>query len=237
MSSEQQNILDALEGAPNYNRWLGTKIRAASGARIIEVGAGIGTITEQLLAGSEKVVALETDSAFVEQLRRRFASAPQVEIRQASVEETDWDALRALRLDTAVMSNVLEHIADDRGALRSLRRALVPGGKVVLVVPALPQLFGSLDEAVGHHRRYLPSTLRAAVEAAGLRIERLEWMNPLAIPGWFVNGRLLKRRSLPELPLRLYDQIAPWLAALESKVRVPIGMSLFAVATVDGELG
>jgi hypothetical protein len=61
-------------------------------------------------------------------------------------------------------------------------------------------------------------------------VERLEWMNLLGMPGWFVNGRLFKKRSLPPLQLRLYDQVAPLLARAESHVRLPVGMSLFAVA-------
>lgn len=227
--------LRALEGAPNYNRWLGTRLGAASGRRILEVGAGIGTITAQLAPGRERVIALEVEQAYVAQLRERFAATPNVAVHQGAVETLDVPALRAERLDTAVLSNVLEHFADDAAALRGIRSVLQPGGRLVLVVPALPWLYGTLDEAVGHHRRYTPRTLKAAIAAGGFRVERVEWMNPLAIPGWFINGRILRRRSLPELPLRLYDRLAPFLAELESKVRAPVGMSLFSVATVEAE--
>ena len=55
-------------------------------------------------------------------------------------------------------------------------------------------------------------------------------MNLLGIPGWFVNGRVLRRRVMPPLQLKLYDAVAPLLARAESIVRLPIGMSLFTVA-------
>ena len=75
------------------------------------------------------------------------------------------------------------------------------------------------------------------LEGNGFAVERLEWMNLMGIPGWFVNSRLLRRRAVPPLQLRLYDQIAPWLAQAEARWRVPVGMSLFAVARAGGEQG
>jgi hypothetical protein len=91
-------------------------------------------------------------------------------------------------------------------------------------------LYGSIDEAIGHYRRYDPATLRRVVETNGFEVESIEWLNLLGIPGWFVNSRLLRRRAVPGLQIRLYDRIAPLLARLESNVKLPVGMSLLAVA-------
>jgi SAM-dependent methyltransferase len=126
---------------------------------------------------------------------------------------------------------VLEHIEDDALAVRQFRSVLRPGGRLVTLVPALPVLYGTIDQAIGHFRRYTPDTLRKVIQAGGFRIDRLEWMNVLGIPGWFLNNRILKRRSVPPLQLRVYDRIAPLLARAESAFRLPIGMSLLAVAT------
>ena len=112
----------------------------------------------------------------------------------------------------------------------AVEQILGVGGKALILVPARPMIFGALDEAVGHHRRYTPKSLRAVLESNGFEIEVLEWMNLVGIPGWFVNGKLLKRRAMPQLQLRFYDQLAPWLARAESMVKLPVGMSLFCVA-------
>ncbi len=101
---------------------------------------------------------------------------------------------------------------------------------MVILAPALPRLFGTLDEAVGHYRRYMPSSLRSVIEGNGFRVDRLEWMNLLGIPGWFLNGRVLRRRVIPAGQLRIYDRVAPLLARVESMFRLPVGMSLLAVA-------
>ncbi len=222
-------------GAPNYNAWVGRRVAECCGQRVLEVGAGIGTITAQLEAGRELVVALEMEPFYVERLERRFRGKEHVRPMLQDVAHTDWDGLRKERIDTVVLSNVLEHIEGDAAAVEGFRQLLPPGGRLVVLVPALSWLFGSMDEAVGHHRRYDDNSLRALLEGAGLEVERLEWMNLVGIPGWLVNSRLLRRRSMPVLQLRLYDQVAPWLARAEAMFpRLPIGMSLFAVARAPG---
>lgn len=217
-------------GAPNYNAWLGDTFSRWAGQRVLEIGAGIGTITAHLAPGRELITALEVEEFYVRRLRNRFRGQRQVEPYQSDVALADWQALRSRRFDTIVLSNVLEHIPDDGGAVRTFAKILPVGGRVILYVPALPALFGSLDEAVGHHRRYTPRSLRAVLEENGFSVEHLRWMNLVGIPGWYVNGRILKRRVLPPLQLRVYDRVAPWLARAEAHVKLPVGLSLLCVA-------
>ncbi|MEW5742468.1 MAG: bifunctional glycosyltransferase/class I SAM-dependent methyltransferase [Myxococcota bacterium] len=217
-------------GAPNYNAWLGDTFSRWAGRRVLEIGAGIGTITAHLAPGRDLVTALEVDEFYVRRLRNRFRGQPHVEPYQSDVALADWRALAKRQFDTIVLSNVLEHIPDDAGAVRTFANILPVGGRLILYVPALQALFGSLDEAVGHHRRYTPEALRAVLVENGFDVEHLQWMNLVGIPGWYVNGKVLKRRVLPPLQLRLYDRIAPWLAKAESHVKLPVGLSLLCVA-------
>ncbi|QSQ20227.1 methyltransferase domain-containing protein [Pyxidicoccus parkwayensis] len=231
---EGYTTLERMDGATHYNQWLGRRFREHLGRRVLEIGSGIGTITRELEAGLELLVALEVDRFYVDRLKNLFRGKPHVRPYLSDVALADWESLKAERLDTIVLSNVLEHIPDDASAVRRFRQILSPGGRVVILVPALPQLFGAIDEAVGHHRRYTPATLRAVLEENGFAVEKLEWMNLAGLPGWFVNSRLLRRRAVPKLQLKLYDTLAPLLAQAESRVKLPVGMSLFAVARVTG---
>lgn len=228
---EGYTTLAALEAAaPNYNAWLGALLAARSGRRVLEIGAGIGTITAHLAKGRDLMVALEVEEAYVQRLRNRFRGQAHVEPLRADAALTDWADLRAREFDTVVLSNVLEHIEDDAAAVRRFSRLLPQGGTLLILVPALPALFGALDEAVGHFRRYTRRGLREVLEGNGFDVESVDWLNLVGIPGWFVNARLLKRRSLSPLQLRLYDSLNTWLARAEAKLRPPVGLSLFAVA-------
>src|SRR4029079_14886838 len=68
--------------------------------------------------------------------------------------------------DLILLLDVLEHIADDVAALAAARRALRPGGHLLVTVPALPWLWSRHDEANHHHRRYLPRGLRRSLRQA-----------------------------------------------------------------------
>src|SRR5205085_10274801 len=135
------------------------------------------------------------------------------------------DGLPQGTFDTVVCSNVLEHIEDDVGALAALRALLAPGGRIVLVVPALRPLHGSIDKAIGHHRRYVREEIAAKLARAGLGVEHVRYFNVLGVAGWFLNARVLRRRSVPGFQARVNDRLVP-LLRLERWLRPPLGMSL-----------
>jgi hypothetical protein len=112
-----------------------------------------------------------------------------------------------------------------------MREVLLPGGRVVLIVPALQALYGSIDRAIHHYRRYSRDELAAKLERAGLTVEHLSYFNMLGVPGWYLNARVLKRRSVPGFQARVNDWLVPWLR-LERQFGPPVGMSLLAVARV-----
>jgi SAM-dependent methyltransferase len=225
-------LLRMEEGAPRYNAWLGRRLNQHLGQRVLEVGAGIGTITSQIAVGRDLVVALEMDRFYYDRLRNLFAHMPQVVPHLSGVEKADWERLRQYDFDSVLLSNVLEHIADDREAVLNFRSVLKPGGRLVILVPAIPALFGTMDEAVGHYRRYTRRALRELLTGCGFTLEALEPMNVLGIPGWFVNGRLLRRRAVPPLQLRAYDLVAPLVAMIEDRLKPRWGMSLLAVGRI-----
>jgi len=137
----------------------------------------------------------------------------------------------AERLDTIVCLNVLEHIDDDRASLSALRALLRPGGRVVLLVPALRALYGTLDRALGHVRRYVPDELSGKLRTAGFGVIHVEYFNLAGVPGWWLAGRVLRRRLIPTGALRWYDALVP-LFRLERILPWRIGQSLIAIGEV-----
>ncbi len=133
--------------------------------------------------------------------------------------------------DSLIAVNVLEHVERDDDVLRQAWDIARPGGTLLLFVPALPEIFGSLDTAFEHFRRYTKESLRRSLETAGWHIESLGYMNMPGILPWFVAGRMLHRTSITGREARLYDRfIVPVTAAIEDRVKAPIGQSLIAIA-------
>ncbi len=214
------------ENAPNYLAWVADICRPHLGHRVLEVGAGLGAITAGYQAGRE-VVANDVSPSCVQALRTRFADQPNVR-----VEERDLRTLQAAAdFDSVIMVNVLEHIADDVEALRGLTRLVVPGGNLIIYVPALNGLYGAWDKKIGHYRRYSVWRLREVLREAGLEPVELRWVNALAIPAWaaFGRGDVDDRERSGDL-LSLWDRTAvPAARFIEGRVRMPIGLNVLGV--------
>jgi len=220
--------LRRMEPLKRYNTFMWELMRPFVGRHVLEVGSGTGSIT-LYLATRERVVATDVDAEYVDLLRRTFAGKPNVEVRALDLAALGSDGFQPQSFDTIVCANVLEHVADDTAALRAMRRVLEPGGRAILVVPALRQLYGEIDRAIGHHRRYTRSELRAKLEREGFVVEEARYFNTLGVAGWFLNARVLRRRTVPGFQARVNDWLVP-LLRLERHVHPPFGMSLLVVA-------
>lgn len=221
--------LERIGAAPAFNRWMFERLRRWIGRRVLEIGAGIGNLSV-FLADRDRVVLSDTEPYYLARLRERFAGRGNVAV--ASLRLPDWDpALAAERFDTVVCLNVLEHIADDGGSLRAMRALLQPTGRLVLLVPALPALYGTLDEALGHCRRYRRRELVLKLGEAGFRPAHVEYFNLAGIPGWWFTGRVLRRRLLPTGALKWHDALVP-LFRLETLLPWRVGQSLIAIGEV-----
>lgn len=199
------------------------------GSRVVEVGAGIGTFAEMLLerARPESLTLIEPADNNYPALEQRFAGDARVRTRHGYL----TTFVSELAADSVIMVNVAEHAADDVRLLREARSALVPGGALLLFVPALPWLFGTLDEAFEHHRRYTPRSLRTLLERAELRPVVMHYANFAGVLPWFVAGHLLRRRTLSRRSVRAYDRlVTPWVSRLERRWQPPFGQSIVAIA-------
>lgn len=186
----------ALPEAVNYHRWILNLIRPYAGGQLLEVGFGYGQYTRPLAALVDRLVAIDVDPrclAIGESLPEN------VELMLADLSQEDFASrVTEGRYDAAVCLNVLEHLEDDLGALRSLAACLRPGGHLLLLVPAHPALYGPMDKMAGHFRRYTRSVLRARFEGAGFGLRVLDYVNPLGGLGWWANARFGKPSGLSD---------------------------------------
>jgi SAM-dependent methyltransferase len=226
--------LEIMQAAPRYNAWQFRRIAPYLGRRICEVGAGIGNMSA-LIHGvkPDLLVLADIDEYYRGVLRARFASHSEVVVDELTLPDANAQArFRAYALDTVVALNVIEHIPHDVDAMRSISSMLQPGGRAVILVPALQGLFGSLDRELGHVRRYTRRSLAERMRQAGLRVERTFYFNLIGTLGWWVNARVRQTPRIPLSQLRYFDAMVPALS-LEDHVPLPFGQSVIAIGAVQ----
>jgi glycosyltransferase involved in cell wall biosynthesis len=223
------DILDALAGARRFNRWMAETIEPYIGKRVLETGSGIGNLTRILSQRRERYIAGDIDAEYLARLRARFQHRPKMEVRHCDLSNpADFEPL-AGAVDSVVCLNVLEHVEDEIASLRNIYAALQPGGRAIVLVPHGQEIFGSLDTALGHFRRYSRAELQGKLEQAGFRVERILDFNRISRPAWYLNGRLLKRKTIGRWQLRIFDRMV-WLWRRIDR-RLPWGpISIIAIA-------
>jgi SAM-dependent methyltransferase len=216
--------LEVMQEAVNYNRYLLNTVRehAPPRGKVVDFGAGAGQFAGPLAELGMDITAVEPDGVLQQRLRAKG-------IRVAS----SASELQDSSIDYVYTLNVLEHIDDDVGALRTLYAKLAPHGRLLIYVPAHPVLYTSMDAKVGHVRRYTREELRSRVSAAGFRIERVAHVDSI---GFFatllfkVMGNKDGNVSLGAL--KLYDRLVfPLSRALDLVTRRWFGKNLLLICT------
>ncbi|GAA3752874.1 hypothetical protein GCM10022225_41930 [Plantactinospora mayteni] len=221
-------MLEGLATAVNHRRWFVELALPYLGDNPIEIGSGLGDYAIEWAPFLERFTATEADPDRLVALKERLASEPTIEVRQMLLPNTEQGDYSA-----AVSYNVLEHIEDHVGALRSMRNLVRPGGAIVLIVPAFEFAMSPADIATGHVRRYTKKTMRAALDEAGLEIETLHYANALGLLGYYMATSVFRLMPKEGPMVKVYDTLVlPVTKAAERVVRPPFGQSVFAVARV-----
>jgi SAM-dependent methyltransferase len=210
-----------------YNRWVWDRIAPWVGQRVLEAGAGKGTMT-RFLYGRDLVVAGDREAGYIDRLRNAFRRRPGVVIERIDLESDEAFALGSHRFDTVLCINVLEQTKDDEGALRRAFALLQAGGHLIVFSPADPSLFGSLDRGIGHERRYSRDDLTAKLQRAGFEVVHTSFQNRFSRLAWRINSKLFARRALPSGQSRVFDRMVPLFRALEGD-NPSKGLSIIAV--------
>ncbi len=232
MESDKVTIsdLEIMIQAKNYRNWMYRRLAPSIGQRILEVGAGIGNFTEMFL-DRELIVPSDKYQSCVEYLKTRLNTNPKVVPLQLDLENpAAAENLADFSFDTVICLNVLEHVQDDLRALSYMHSVLAPAGRLVLLVPAFQFLYGSVDRAIEHHRRYTKKDLIPKMRQTGFKIENTFYMNVIGMFGWFWNNRIMKIEEENSAQIGLFDYyIAPWAERIERLAPPPFGLSLIAI--------
>src|SRR5512133_762146 len=212
---------------PRVNAWMADTGRPLCGQRVLEIGSGTGNLTRQLVP-RDRYVASDINPLYVATLASLTSDRPYLDVQLCDVTRKDTFPKAGADFDTVICLNVLEHVEDDQGALENIRAVLRPGGHALILVPRGPGLLGTLDEVLGHKRRYTEETLRAVAEAAGFDVKEIHTFNRVGTPAWWLNGKLLRRRSFGLFQIWMLNFLTPLFRRIDRFLPFP-PLSLIAV--------
>jgi len=212
----------------NYNQWIYEAFEPYLGKTVMEIGCGIGNMSRLFLRSCEKLIGIDTSDIFIKHLKIDY---PELELYNYDIAGSEVLELKDKNIDTVVCINVLEHVEDDTRALENVHRILGRNGHFLIFVPALKGLYGTIDKNVSHYRRYDKNALKGKLESVGFVIEKIYYSNLIGVFGWFLNGKILKRKTFPILQPMVFDKLVPLISKLEKFIDLPFGMNLIVVAT------
>jgi SAM-dependent methyltransferase len=225
----QCDVLVALSGCRNHRKWFADFAKPYLGDHPIEIGSGLGDYAQEWIPLVGRFTATDADEAMVIGLKRELAGYSHVDVRQIWLPTT-----AAAEHSCLICYNVLEHIEDHVGALRSMAGLVRHGGYIVLVCPAFPFAMSPVDIATGHVRRYTRRTMKAALTEAGLEVVDLRYANSLGLICYYAFTSLLRRQPSTGGTMTFYDRlVVPLVRSAERLInRPPFGQSVIAVARV-----
>ena len=202
-----------------------------SSVRILDVGSCGGGMLD-LLINYGHVDAVEKDATSAEALRAKYGDRIGV-IHAECGPQSRFDSHEFIS-----MFDVLEHIDDDVGTLKSLTESLPSGGWFVATVPAFQFLWSGHDVLNEHKRRYTAKELRTKIEGAGLTIKRLTYFNTFLFPMiWasrMISNATGRTDSDVTLPSAFVNRILYRIFSFEKRVLsstdLPFGVSLIVIA-------
>lgn len=230
IDQEGLEILSVIEKADRFNQWMYQTIAPHCKGRILEIGSGIGNISSFFIRDNKEIVLSDLRDNYCDILKRKFKN-PVLKIDLAHPDfETVYASLVGT-FDTVFALNVVEHIEDDTLAIANCKKLLKDGGVLIILVPAYQSLYNGFDVELEHFRRYTQKTLYALIKKNNFNIKKLFSFNLIGILGWYVSGTLLKKKSIPEGQMGLFNMLVPIFKLVDFLTFRKIGLSVICVAT------
>jgi glycosyltransferase involved in cell wall biosynthesis len=226
-------ILARMSRAPRFNAWMADTIRPYCGNHVLEIGSGVGNLTQKLLP-RRRYVASDINPLYIQTLSRLRADRPYLKAAFCDVTDLASFPKDEGPFDTVICLNVIEHVPDDRASLMNIRSVLAPGGKAIVLVPQGQWNFGTLDEVLGHQRRYSSETLHKLATDCGFKVQEMLPFNRVGTPAWWLNGKVLRRRVFGLGQIMALNALTPLFRRIDSLLPIQ-PLSLIAILERDDD--
>ncbi len=168
---------DNMEFLPQYYAWTYGVVLPFIKGKVIELGCGSGLGIPHYIKQVEQILAIDHNSQCLEKISNTLPYPKVMPIKEDLI--GDWENLKGQSADTILIMDALEHFKDDQNFLLKARSHLSGNGKIIIKVPAGPQLYSSIDRASGHYRRYDKKLIKSLSKATNMKIEKMFNLNAI----------------------------------------------------------
>lgn len=221
-TKNSHQILEQATDLNHYNRWIISLFKNHFGESILEIGSGLGGLSQFLPQAN--LTLSDIRSEYLNYLKKHFSQ----KILKLDIEKELSSPQNSF--DTIISSNVFEHLQDDQKALNNCFKILKKNGKLLFFVPARPEIYGSLDRAMGHYRRYNKERLAEKAKQAGFKILKIKYVNFPGYFAWWLRGVMPSKSNSDSVLARMFDTIIVPFLYLEKYLPLPFGQSLILIA-------
>ncbi len=233
VDTEGEDTLNTIALANHFNSWMYHSIKPFCTGRILEIGSGVGNISEYFINDKASIFLSDIREGYCESLRRKFsASSTFLGIETINLVDVDFDIKFSMyfgSFDTVFALNVVEHIFDDQSAVSNCYKLLKPGGKLIVLVPAYQWLYNDFDKELEHYRRYTRRRLEYLFSAGHFRVSHSRYFNAAGIAGWFVSGKMQHHKVIPAGQIRLYNKLVLLFRLFDKLIFNSFGLSVITV--------
>jgi 2-polyprenyl-3-methyl-5-hydroxy-6-metoxy-1,4-benzoquinol methylase len=227
------DTLDLISDAGRLNQWMYDTIKPHCKGKILEIGSGVGNISEFFLKDGSPLMLSDIREVYCNRLEEKFSAEKSLQgIQLIDLTDPNFDAKFKHffdSFDTVFALNVVEHIYDDSLAIANCRKLLKDDGNLVILVPSYQSLFNGIDKSLDHYRRYNKKTLSDLFLKNNYTIQSKHYFNFMGIFGWFISGKLQKNDSIPGGQMRLYNMLVPIFRIIDVLVLRTWGLSTIVV--------
>lgn len=230
IDKEGHITLDVISKADRFNRWMYDTISPYCQGTILEIGSGIGNISQFFIANNQSIILSDLRQNYRDILKDKFKNNTVIKIELAADDFEEKYKNYLNTFDTVFALNVIEHIKDDDLAIQHCKKLLKPGGTLIILVPAYQCLYNDFDRSLEHFRRYDKKSLKTLLVKNKLKPFKSFYFNCVGILGWFVSGRLLKNKTIPEGQMRLYNTFVPVIKWADKMILNKLGLSVIIIS-------
>lgn len=224
------HTLEVVAKADRFNHWMYDQFKRQLKGEILEIGSGIGNISKLVIKDGHHITLSDYNKEYCETLKEKFSTNKNVsEILQIDLLHPDFENAYSFykeKFDSIFLLNVIEHIEDDELSLKNCRHLLKQGGHLIVLAPAYSSLYCTFDKQLGHYRRYSLKSMTKILMKEKFNILSAFYFNFTGIAGWFLFGKIFRRKMLSNSEMSAFNRIVPIAKFIDKLLGKKAGLSI-----------